>query len=398
VLSNRQLFLQHVAQTSPAPMGLEIERADGIYLYDSSGKKYADLIAGISVSNLGHCNKEIIAAVNEQMNKHAHLMVYGEYVQYPQIKLAEKINSLLPEKLNAVYFTNSGAEAVEGAMKLAKRVSGRHEIISFKNAYHGSTQGALSIMGSEDFKSAFRPLIPGNRILEFNNYFDLDAISSNTAAVFCEVVQSESGIHPAEKKWLQQLRQKCDEHKVLLVFDEIQSGLGRTGKMFAFEHYSIVPDVLLLGKALGAGLPLGAFISSRELMNEFTYDPVLGHITTFGGNPVCCAAALKGIEILEKENLAAFVEGKAEIIRREIRHPLVKQIRIKGLLAAVEFGDVDLNMKIISACVENGVITDWFLFCATAMRIAPPLIISDEELIASCKKIVTSIEDVANSI
>jgi acetylornithine/N-succinyldiaminopimelate aminotransferase len=393
MISNRQLFLNHVAQTSPAPMGLEIERAEGIFLFDTSGKKYTDLISGISVSNLGHSHPAIIKAVNEQMKKHAHLMVYGEYVQYPQVKLAEAIAALLPEKLNSVYFTNSGAEAVEGAMKLAKRVTGRSEIISFKNAYHGSTQGALSIMGSEEFKNAFRPLIPGGRILNYNEFGDLDFISGQTAAVFCEVVQSESGVVPAEEKWLSTLRKKCDESGVLLVFDEIQSGLGRTGKMFAFEHYKVVPDVLLLGKALGGGLPLGAFISSRDRMNELTENPVLGHITTFGGNPVCCAAAMASLKILQVEKLAESVELKSGILKEELQHPKIKQIRFKGLLAALEFGDVDLNMKIISACIRKGVITDWFLFCASAMRIAPPLIISEEELRNACRLIREAIDE-----
>ncbi|MBC7862773.1 MAG: aspartate aminotransferase family protein [Bacteroidia bacterium] len=389
--NNRQLFLNHVAQTSPAPMALEIERAEGIYLYDASNKKYIDLIAGISVCNVGHCRPEIIEAVNAQMKRHAHLMVYGEYIQYPQTKLAEELSKLLSEKLSSVYFTNSGAEATEGAMKLAKRVTGRTEIFSFRNAYHGSTQGALSIMGSEDFKNSFRPLLPDTRILEFNNEKEIELITKNTAAVFIEVVQAESGVIVGTTEFFRKLRAKCDETGTLLVFDEIQTGLGRTGKMFAFEHLNVVPDVLLLGKALGGGLPLGAFIASKKLMDSFTENPVLGHITTFGGNPVCCAAALASLKIIQQEKLIDSVEEKNKIIHSELKHPFIKEIRSKGLLVAIEFGDVDLNMKIISKCIENGVITDWFLFCATAMRIAPPLTISNAQLKEACKIIVASI-------
>jgi acetylornithine/N-succinyldiaminopimelate aminotransferase len=390
--TQRKLFLNHVAQTSPAPMGLEIARAEGIYLYDSSNKRYIDLIAGISVSNVGHCRPEIIEAVNAQMKLHAHLMVYGEYIQYPQTKLAAELSKLLPAKLSSVYFTNSGAEATEGTMKLAKRVTERSEIFSFRNAYHGSTQGALSIMGSEDFKNSFRPLLPGTGILEYNNEKEIDRITKSTAAVFAEPVQAESGVIAGTKEFFKKLRAKCDETGTLLVFDEIQTGLGRTGKMFAFEELNVVPDILLLGKALGGGLPLGAFISSKELMDQFTENPVLGHITTFGGNPVCCAAALASLKIIQKEKLAESVEEKNKIIHQHLKHPLIKEIRSKGLLIAVEFGNADLNMKIISGCIQNGIITDWFLFCPTAMRIAPPLTISAEELKEACRAIVASIE------
>lgn len=394
MLSNRQIFLNHVAQTSPSPLALEIIRAEGIHLFDAAGKKYADLISGIAVSNIGHCHPKITEAVHRQMQTHAHLMVYGEYVQYPQTQLAEALAALLPAKLNAVYFTNSGAEATEGAMKLAKRITGRAEIISFRNAYHGSTQGALSIMGSEEFKNAFRPLIPGNRVIAYNDVDELCNITTDTAAVFAEVVQAESGIHPADAAWLKALRKKCDETGALLVFDEIQTGCGRTGKLFAFEHYGVEPDVLLLGKALGGGLPLGAFIASRELMNELTHDPVLGHITTFGGNPVCCAAALAALHVLRDDDLVARVEEKNKILAETILHPSIKEIRSKGLMAAIEFGNVELNMQMIAKCIERGIITDWFLFCPTAMRIAPPLIISNEDLKAACHEINAAIKAV----
>ena len=379
MLSQRQIFLNHVAQTSPSPMGLEIVRAEGYYLFDADGKRYTDLISGISVSNIGHCHPKVIEAVNDQMKRYAHLMVYGEFVQYPQTKLAEKITSLLPKKLNSVYFTNSGAEATEGAMKLAKRATGRNEIISFRNSYHGSTQGALSIMGSEEFKTAFRPLLPGNRVLNFNSLEDLNKITNNTAAVFAEVIQAESGIIPADEDWLFQLRKRCDETGAILVFDEIQTGFGRTGKMFAFEHYNVYPDILLLGKSLGGGLPLGAFISNWELMNELTLNPVLGHITTFGGNPVCCAAALASIEVIESEGC---IENaiQCEKIFQNFTSNKIKRLSYKGLFGAIEFNDQQTNFKVIERCLKEGLVTDWFLFNSSAMRIAPPLTISIKSL------------------
>lgn len=386
MISQRQIFLNHVAQTSPSPMGLEIVRAEGCYLFDANEKKYLDLISGISVSNIGHCHPKVIEAVNEQMKKHAHLMVYGEFVQYPQTKLAEKITALLPEKLDSVYFTNSGAEATEGAMKLAKRVTQRSEIISFKNSYHGSTQGALSIMGSEEFKTAFRPLLPGNRILDFNSLEDLKKITNNTAAVFAEVIQAESGIIPADEVWLIELRKKCNEVGALLVFDEIQTGFGRTGKMFGFEHYKINPDIILLGKSLGGGLPLGAFVANKELTKELTFNPVLGHITTFGGNPVCCAAALASIEVIETENCIENARHSEEIFQN-ISSDKIKRLSFKGLFAAIEFQNQEINFKLIEQCVKSGIITDWFLFNSSAMRIAPPLIISRNELQNSFQKI-----------
>jgi acetylornithine/succinyldiaminopimelate/putrescine aminotransferase len=389
----RQIFLNNIAQTSPTPIGLEIEHAEGIYLYDSQGKKYIDFISGISVSSVGHCNTKIIEAVNAQMKLHAHLMVYGEYIQYPQTKLAEALTKLLPQQLSAIYFTNSGSEAIEGAMKLAKRATGRTELISFKNAYHGSTQGALSIMGSEEFKNAFRPLLPDTKTFEYNNEKEINLITTKTAAVFIEPVQGESGVNVASKNFLKLLRKKCDETKTLLVFDEIQSGLGRTGKMFALEHEHIYPDILILGKALGGGLPLGAFISSKELMNCFTKSPVLGNITTFGGNPICCAAALASLKIILEEKLIEGVKEKNDIILQTLKHHAIKEIRHKGLLMALEFGDIDLNMKIILKCLEKGLITDWFLFCPTAMRIAPPLTITNKQLEKSCNIILSAIND-----
>ncbi|MFY8185959.1 MAG: aspartate aminotransferase family protein [Bacteroidia bacterium] len=393
-LNQRQLFLRHVAQTSPAPMALEIEKGEGVYLIDAKGKKYFDLISGISVSSLGHCHPKVVEAIIKQANTFMHTIVYGEFVQSPQVNLAKAITDLLPSSLDSVYFVNSGAEATEGAMKLAKRVTGRTEIISFKNAYHGSTHGALSIMGSEEFKNSFRPLLPDTKIIEFNNEEHLLQITERTACVVVEPVQAESGVNVPKNDFLKKLSARCKATGTLLVLDEIQTGFGRTGTLFAFEQFGIVPDVLLIAKAMGGGMPIGAFISSKANMDCFTNDPVLGHITTFGGNAVCCAASLATLTEINSTQLYKRAKNIEAIIHDKIKHPLVKEIRSSGALIAVEFGDVDLNMRIIAKCIENGVITDWFLFCASAMRLAPPLIISDEELIKACDLIVASLNEV----
>ena len=393
-LNQRQLFLRHVAQTSPAPMALEIEKGEGVYLIDAKGKKYFDLISGISVSSLGHCHPKVVEAITKQANTFMHTIVYGEFVQSPQVNLAKAITDFLPSSLDSVYFVNSGAEATEGAMKLAKRVTGRTEIISFKNAYHGSTHGALSIMGSEEFKNSFRPLLPDTKIIEFNNEEHLLQITERTACVVVEPVQAESGVNVPKNDFLKKLSARCKATGTLLVLDEIQTGFGRTGTLFAFEQFGIVPDVLLIAKAMGGGMPIGAFISSKANMDCFTNDPVLGHITTFGGNAVCCAASLATLTEINSTQLYKRAKNIEAIIHDKIKHPLVKEIRSSGALIAVEFGDVDLNMRIIAKCIENGVITDWFLFCASAMRLAPPLIISDEELIKACDLIVASLNEV----
>ncbi len=393
-LNQRQLFLRHVAQTSPAPMALEIEKGEGVYLIDAKGKKYFDLISGISVSSLGHCHPKVVEAITKQANTFMHTIVYGEFVQSPQVNLAKAITDLLPSSLDSVYFVNSGAEATEGAMKLAKRVTGRTEIISFKNAYHGSTHGALSIVGSEEFKNSFRPLLPDTKIIEFNNEEHLLQITERTACVVVEPVQAESGVNVPKNDFLKKLSARCKATGTLLVLDEIQTGFGRTGTLFAFEQFGIVPDVLLIAKAMGGGMPIGAFISSKANMDCFTNDPVLGHITTFGGNAVCCAASLATLTEINSTQLYKRAKNIEAIIHDKIKHPLVKEIRSSGALIAVEFGDVDLNMRIIAKCIENGVITDWFLFCASAMRLAPPLIISDEELIKACDLIVASLNEV----
>ncbi|MFH1004054.1 MAG: aspartate aminotransferase family protein [Bacteroidota bacterium] len=403
MISNRHFFLQYLAQTSFAPVGLEIVHAKGVYLYGISGKKYIDLISGISVSNVGHGHPKIIEAIKEQAEKFMHLMVYGEYIQSPQVQLAKRLIELLPKNLNSIYFVNSGSESVEGALKLAKRFTGRTEIISFKNAYHGSTHGALSIMGDETLKQQFRPLLPDVKLLEFNNENILKQINFKTACVIAEPIQGEAGVvlpnkfkiqNSKFKNYLELLRERCNETGTLLIFDEIQTGMGRTGKLFAFEHYGIVPDILCLAKAFGGGMPLGAFISSKEIMTTLSNNPALGHITTFGGHPVCCAAGLAALEILLKENLITAVEQKEKLFKQLLNHPKIKTLRCKGLLMALQFESEAENRKIISRCIENGVIVDWFLFCPDAMRIAPPLTISEKEIRNACAIILKSIEEI----
>jgi len=375
---------------------LEIEHAQGMYMYAADGKKYLDLIAGISVSNLGHSHPAVVAAVKEQAEKYMHLMVYGEFVESPQVKYAKRLTEFLPPNLNNVYFTNSGAEATEGAMKLAKRITGRTQFISFKNAYHGSTQGALSIMGDEYFKRNFRPLLPDTLQLKYNNEKELEKISERTAAVIIEPVQAESGITVPSKNFIQALREKCNETGTLLIFDEAQTSLGRTGKMFAFEHFGVVPDILLLAKALGGGMPLGAFISSKEKMDSLSENPVLGHITTFGGHPVCCAAGLAAFNVLVEENFTAQVEAKGIFFEELLVHSKIKSKSRIGLMMALELGNFEQNKKIIDRCIENGVLTDWFLFAPHCMRIAPPLIISEAEIKIACETILESIDSTKN--
>ena len=392
-ISQRQLFLQHVAQTSPAPLGLEIERAEGLYLYDVNGKCYADLISGIGVSSLGHSHPAVVKAVQEQAAKFMHLMVYGEYIYSPQVQLSTLLTKQLPVNLDSVYITNSGTEATEGALKLAKRYTGRTGIVSFKNAYHGSTHGALSVMGGEYFKNAFRPLLPDVQHLEYNNIEDLENITSHTACVIVETIQGEAGVVLPTVAFLQSLRAKCTQTGALLILDEIQCGFGRTGKLFAFEHYGIVPDILLTAKAMGGGMPIGAFISSNEIMNSLTHNPVLGHITTFGGHPVSCAAALATLTELVNTNLVGLVDEKEQLFRKYLQHPAIKAIHGKGLLLSVEFENHELLFKIIARCIANGIITDWFLFSDNRMRLAPPLIITAEQIEECSAAIVKSISE-----
>jgi acetylornithine/N-succinyldiaminopimelate aminotransferase len=371
---------------------LEFERAEGVYMYDAAGKPFIDLISGIGVSNLGHSNPKVIAAIKEQVDKYMHLMVYGEYVQTPQVRFAEKLVSVLPQSLNSVYFTNSGAEAVEGALKLAKRFTGRQQIISMHNSYHGSSHGALSVMGNEEFKQAYRPLLPGVNFIRFNEAEDLQLITTDTACVIIETIQGEAGIRVPGVGYMQALRARCTETGTLLILDEIQAAFGRTGKLFAFEHFGIVPDILLLAKALGGGMPVGAFVAPVEIMSAFKENPILGHITTFGGHPVCCAAGLAALEVLLSENLLDGVEAKNQLFHKQLTHPAIKGIRGKGLMLAIEFESFELNKKIIDRCIANGVITDWFLHCSNSMRIAPPLIITHEQIIDACAVIFEAID------
>ncbi len=389
MLTQRQLFFQHVAQTSDKPLALEIERAEGIYLYDSNNKSYIDLISGISVSNTGHCHPQVVKAIKEQLDKYMHLMVYGEYIQTPQVKLAAMLAEILPSSLDCTYFVNSGSEATEGALKLSKRYTGRSEIIAFKNAYHGSTHGSLSVMGNEHFKQAFRPLLPDIRLIEYNNPEDLEFISTRTACVIAETIQGEAGVIVPDQSYMKALREKCNAEGALLILDEVQTGLGRTGKMFGFEHFGIVPDIITLAKGFGGGMPLGAFISSCEIMQSLTNNPVLGHITTFGGHPVSCAAAIANLEVIKNEKLAEQVENKAELFHKYLNHPSIKSFRGKGLLIALQIKDEQTNLEVIDKCIEKGVIIDWFLFAPDCMRIAPPLIISEEEIKAACEIILS---------
>ncbi len=388
----RQLFLSHVAQTSQAPLALEIIKAEGCWLFDVSGKKYLDLIGGISVANTGHRHPKVVQAIKNQVDQYLHVMVYGEFVQSPQVTYATLLTKHLPHSLNTVYFTNSGAEAVEGAMKLAKRYTGRTGIVAFHNSYHGSTQGALSIIGSEYWRNAYRPLLPGIDHLHYNNVDELELINEQTACVILETIQAEAGIIAPQLEWLKALEKKCREHGVLLVFDEIQAGFGRTGKLWGFEHFGIVPDILLLGKALGGGMPLGAFIASHEMMQSLTDHPVLGHITTFGGHPLSCAAGIAAMEVLLHEKIINEVERKSVLFKQLLVHPEILSVRSFGLWMAVDFGDAATCKKIIDRCIEKGLITDWFLFEAGCLRIAPPLTISEEEIRWAADIILSSID------
>jgi acetylornithine/succinyldiaminopimelate/putrescine aminotransferase len=382
----RELFYRHVAQTSSEPLAVEIERAEGLYLYSPDGKAYMDIISGISVSNVGHCHPKVVKAVQEQAAKYMHVLVYGEMIQSPQVLLAQRLASLLPKNLSSVYFVNSGSEAVEGAVKLAKRFTGRREIISCHNAYHGSTHGALSLMGNDCFTRNFRPLLPDCNRIRFGNFDDIEQITHSTAAFVVEVVQGEAGVRFADNCYWKQLRERCHQTGTLLILDEIQTGFGRTGSLFAFERTGILPDILVLAKAMGGGMPLGAFISSREIMNSLTYNPVLGHITTFGGHPVSCAAALAALDVIEDEHLCKTVDSKAKLFNSLLKDlPRLKEFRQQGLMMALDWGERQLNFKIIHHCLQQGVLTDWFLFCDAAMRIAPPLIISEEEITQACE-------------
>ena len=377
----RQLFLRHVAQTSPAPVGLEIVKAKGCYLYGADGKAYLDLIGGISVANIGHGNEQVIAAITKQANDYLHIMVYGELIQSPQVNYAQLLARHLPSSLDCVYFTPSGTEATEGAIKLARRATGRPEMVACHNSYHGSTTGALSLMGNEYWRNAFRPLMPGVKHEHYNSDALIKAITEQTACVVLETVQAEIGVQKPQAGWLKAVRQRCTEVGALLVLDEIQCGFGRTGSLWAFQQYGIEPDILLLGKALGGGMPLGAFVARRELMGLLSDNPVLGHITTFGGHPVSCAAGMAALGVLIEQEIVDQVEAKGRLLERLlVDHPAVKSIRRAGLLMASELADAPQVMDTLTRALDAGLFSDWFLFAPHCIRLAPPLTITEEEI------------------
>jgi acetylornithine/succinyldiaminopimelate/putrescine aminotransferase len=388
---NPEIFLSHLAQTTTSPFLISVERAEGVYLYGPDGKKYMDMISGIGVTNIGHRHPKVIQAITEQINKHLHVMVFGEYIQRAPNALAKKLSELLPASLDCSYFVNSGTEANEGAMKLAKRYTGRTEMISCRKSYHGSTHGSMSVSGNEIKKQKFRPLLPDVRFIEFNNLSELDVITERTACVIMETIQGDAGVRIPSKAYLKAVRQRCTKTGALLILDEIQCGMGRTGTLFAFEQFDIVPDILTLAKAFGGGLPIGAFIARKTIMQVLMENPALGHITTFGGNPVCCAAALATLEVIEEEKLLATVERKGRLIEKLLTHPKIKEVRRAGLLFAFDFESAETVNRIVHYAKEHGVICYWFLSHPTSFRIAPPLTITEEEITVACSIILDAI-------
>lgn len=387
-------FLKYVAQTSPFPVTIEVSHAEGSFIYDTNGKAYADMVAGLAVTNIGHRHPKVINAIQAQLDKYLHVMPYGEFIQSPQVDLAKKLNSILPDGLDVSYFVNSGTEANEAALKLAKRYTGRRKIVSCLKSYHGSTHGSLSVSGNEKKKYAFRPLLPEVYFMRFNEIEDLDIIDTDTACVILETIQGDAGVRIPSRAFMQALRKKCDETGALLILDEIQAGFGRTGKLFGFQHFDIVPDILTIAKSMAGGMAMGAFISSGEIMKSLISDPILGHITTFGGHPVCCAAAIGNIEALESENMVATSEAKGALLESCINHPSILEIRRIGLMFAVEFASADVVYKIVDRCLEKGIITFYFLSCPESFRLAPPLNMSDEELLAAGKTINEVISEI----
>ena len=392
--TNRQMFMRYVAQTSFAPLSAEIAKAEGVFMYTPDGKKIIDTVSGISVSNVGHCNPKVVQAVKEQAEKYMHLMVYGEMIQSPQVQLAKRLTEVLPENLNNVYFVNSGSEATDGSLKLAKRFTGRKEIISFKKAYHGSTIGAMSIWGSDKYNKAYKPLLPGVKRLNFNNMSDLEKITDKTACVITEVIQSEGGLNIPEIEWVKALRKRCDETGALLILDEVQMGMGRTGKMFGFENFGIVPDIVNLAKALGGGMPIGAFVADKKIMEAFC-EPPLGHITTFGGHPVSAAAALASLNFIIDEKLPEKATAKGEYFETLIKaHPKVKRTWGIGLFRGIEV-DKKVDMwKFLHKALENGVLSDLFIFREHAFRFTPPLTITNEEIVYAVNLLKKTLDEV----
>ena len=395
MISNRALFLKNTAQTSSSPRLFEIVKAEGVYLYGPKGERYVDLVSGFNVSNIGHRHPQVIAAIQQQLEKYLHVTVYGEFIQAPQVEFATELLKTLPSSFGSVYLTNSGAEAVEGSMKIAKKFTGRRQIIAARNAYHGSTQGALSLIGNPAYHEAYAPLLPEIDFIEFNNIPSLALISEQTAAVIVEAIQGEAGVQVPTVEFMQALRRKCDETGTILIFDEIQTGFGRTGKMFAFEHFEIVPDVLMLAKGIGGGMPLGAFVARKEIMDVIKDNPMLGHITTFGGHPVSCAAALASLRVIQNEKLLETVDAKAALFRKELDHPKIKEIRGKGLMMCLQLETFDQVYQVSTFCAEKGVMIDWYLHCETALRVAPPLTISDDEIKHACGIIREGLEKFA---
>ncbi len=392
---DKALFLDHIAQTTPFPIGLEVEKANGSYIYDKSGKAYLDMISGVAVSNLGHNHPKIVEAIKKQVDQYLHVMVYGEFIQEPQNALAQALKSILPENLHNFYFVNSGAEAVEAALKLAKRSTGKTELIACKKAYHGSTHGALSVGGNETKKQAYRPLLPDVKFITHNSLTDLEKITVGTAAVLIEVIQGDAGVRIPSQQWLTALRNKCNETGTLLIFDEIQTGFGRTGKFFAFEHFGVIPDILVLGKALGGGMPIGAVVSSKKRMANFTFNPMLGHITTFGGHPVPCAAGAAFVDALKSEISWQDVEEKGQYLENALQHTIVNEIRRKGLMFAIDLAHFNQVKSVFDYCLAQGVITFWFLSTDYSFRLSPPLNISYQELDQAIK-IIQEGFDLAN--
>jgi len=385
----RKAFLQHQAQTSPNPMALHVVKAEGNYLFDENGKRYLDLIAGISVCNVGHQHPSVVSAVIEQAQAYMHVMVYGETVQTPQSMYAAALASHLPESLSCCYFVNSGAEAIDGAMKLAKRVTGRTDFVAQKDAYHGSSQGPLSLMSNEYYSQAFRPLLPSVHFIAQNDIEALDSLPwDKIAGVVVETIQAERGVKLANVEYLQAVRQKCTEHCALLIFDEIQTGMGRTGSLFSFEQYDVIPDVLVLGKALGGGMPMGAFLASRPIMNTLSDNPILGHITTFGGHPVACAAGHAAFNVLLEEKLMDTVSSKSELFKELLIHPKIKQVHGMGLLLAVELDSFDIVNACIQQMLDQNLFADWFLYAPHCLRICPPLTITNQEIEFACTSIL----------
>jgi len=385
-MSLSQSFYEHQAQTTDSPYGIEVESAEGIYIYDTSGKRYMDLISGVAVSNIGHRHPKVVKATKRQLDKYMHVMVYGEYIQKPQAELAEKLTSLLPDSLNCLYPVNSGTEANEAALKLAKRITGRTELISFNNSYHGNTHGSLSVTGNEHKKFRARPLLPDVKFIEFNTISDLSQITTKTAAVIIEPIQGDAGLRIPSQEFMTSLRDKCTATGAQLIFDEIQTGFGRTGPLFAFEHFNVIPDILTIAKGMGGGMPIGGFISSEEKMALLRNNPMLGHITTFGGHPVCCAAALANIQVIEEENLLDSVAAKGQLFRELLeKNSLVTEVRQIGLMLAIELDNFETVQKVVRNCLERGVIGFWFISCNNSFRLAPPLTISKIEIREACK-------------